>query len=86
MQAKDLNSQRNSTSIQAEQSTTSARNNSYVKRAMEIFDLTHESEVGTREYNYVKTQMMAENYGFRGVPRRTYTVTESGVVEFLCLK
>lgn len=83
MQDKVLNSQRNKQSTLAEQSTITAMNNRYVKRAMEIFDLTHASEVGTREYNHAKAQVMAESYGFMGTPKRTYTVTESGVVEFI---
>lgn len=54
----------------------------YTREAMRIFDLEY-YEVTARERNHAKAQAFARNYGYRGVPKRTYTIDESGTVEFI---
>lgn len=54
----------------------------YTEAAAEHFGIKYE-DVTPKQRAFAKAQAYAESYGFMGVPKREYQVSESGNVEFV---
>jgi len=50
-------------------------------RAAEHFGVD-ENEVSSSQMAFIRRQDLARNYGGRGIPLRSYSITEEGTVEF----
>jgi len=83
MDTKVLNSSVNEKSGHQESSTNIVGTCKTTRqRASEIFGVP-QAFITPAHYTHAREQIFAENYGFRGVPLRSYHITESGVVEFI---
>jgi hypothetical protein len=82
MQDKVTHSQNNNESVHGKKSTSSVINDRYTERAAKEFDVEPE-QVTSKQREWAKAQVFAENYGFRGTPLRSYYIGTSGTVEFI---
>lgn len=57
------------------------REDLYTVKAADHFGVD-ENDVTPKQRQFIKEQLLSENYGHRGIPLRTYSITEEGTVEF----
>lgn len=57
------------------------RNDLYTAKAAEHFGIDL-NDVEPKHIEFIKEQEYALNYGYRGTPLLSYTITEEGVVDF----